>query len=103
MFRIGDTVICINDSIPAEKKEKIEEDYLHWVKKDKEYTIRDIQNNDGIVVGVLLEECYNYPLFIPLLGRMAEPMFRLDRFRKIASAEIQLFKEEYSEEFDKVA
>ena len=52
----GDKVICINALIDADKKEEISRDFEIWVTKDKEYTIREILDNNGIVTGVLLEE-----------------------------------------------
>ena len=87
MFNLGDTVLCIDSSFTPDKKEYIEEVYLHWVQKDKEYTVRAIFDNNGIVEGMLLEELHNYEVSIPLLGgAMREPAFGLHRFRKLASA-----------------
>lgn len=97
MLNIGDKVICIDDSIPAHMREEIENDFEMWVKKDKEYTIRSFNDNDGIVVGVLLEEILNFPKYFKLLGRSQEPSFRLDRFRKREESKITEKVEEYAE------
>lgn len=97
MFNIGDKVKCIDASTPPDKVEFVSDTYLHWVKKGAEYTVRDILGNDDIVPGILLEELHNYPVFIPLLNAEREPMFRLNRFVKTASAEIVLEKEEIEE------
>lgn len=80
---VGDKVICINDSIDLDKMEEIKKDFLMWVKKDNEYTIREFLDNDGIVTGVLLEEIRNFPVYFKLLGRAQEPAFATWRFRKI--------------------
>lgn len=88
MFSVGDKVICVNDSIEPHMKEEIDNDFEMWVKKGKEYTIRAFNNNDGIVVGVLLEELLNYPKYFRLLGRSQEPSYKLDRFRKKEESKI---------------
>ena len=97
MFNVGDKVICIVDSIPAHMCEEIENDFEMWIKKGKEYTIRSFNDNDGIVVGVLLEEVLNFPKYFRLLGRSQEPSFKLDRFRKKEENEITEKVEEYVE------
>ena|ERR1700761_3483071 len=79
----GDKVICIDASIDPNKSEEIRKDFEIWVTKDKEYTIREILDNNGIVPGVLLEEVHNFPKFFKLLGRMQEPAFATWRFRKL--------------------
>ena len=97
MFDIGDKVVCIDDSIPAHMCEEIENDFEMWIKKGKEYTIRSFNDNDGIVVGVLLEEILNFPKYFKLLGRSQEPSFRLDRFRKREESKVVEKVEEYVE------
>jgi len=79
----GDKVICIDASIDAGKSEEIRKDFEIWITKDKEYTIREILDNNGIVPGVLLDEIHNFPKFFKLLGRMQEPAFATWRFRKL--------------------
>jgi hypothetical protein len=91
----GDKVICIDARIDPDKSQEIRQDFEIWVTKDKEYTIRDILDNNGIVPGVLLDEIHNFPKFFKLLNRMQEPAFALWRFRKLnyASKEEALEKE----------
>jgi len=79
----GDKVICINAMIEPEKAEEIRRDFEIWVTKDKEYTIREILDNNGIVPGVLLEEVHNFPKFFKLINRFQEPAFAQWRFRKL--------------------
>ena len=79
----GDKVICIDARIDPEKAEEIKRDFEIWITKDKEYTIREILENEGIVPGVLLEEVHNFPKYFKLLGRFQEPAFALWRFRKL--------------------
>src|SRR5476651_874362 len=79
----GDKVICINAAIDAEKSEEIRRDFEIWVTKDKEYTIREILDNNGIVPGVLLDEVHNFPKYFKLINRFQEPAFALWRFRKL--------------------
>jgi hypothetical protein len=79
----GDKVICIDASIEPDKAEEIKRDFEIWITKDKEYTIREILDNNGIVPGVLLDEVHNFPKFFKLLNRFQEPAFALWRFRKL--------------------
>jgi hypothetical protein len=79
----GDKVICIDALIDPDKSQEIRKDFEIWVTKDKEYTIREILDNNGIVPGVLLDEIHNFPKFFKLLNRMQEPAFALWRFRKL--------------------
>lgn len=94
---ISDKVICVDASIPSHMIEEIQEDFEMWIKKGTEYTIRGFNDNDGIVVGVLLEEVHNFPKFFRLLGRTQEPAFRLDRFRKLNYNEVKVEVEEFAE------
>ncbi|MEO6850956.1 MAG: hypothetical protein ABI203_12065 [Mucilaginibacter sp.] len=79
----GDKVICIDATIDPEKSGEIRRDFEIWVTKDKEYTIREILDNNGIVPGVLLDEIHNFPKFFKLINRMQEPAFAIWRFRKL--------------------
>ncbi|HTD40835.1 MAG TPA: hypothetical protein VK671_09460 [Mucilaginibacter sp.] len=79
----GDKVICVDASIDPDKAEEIKRDFEIWVTRDKEYTIREILENEGIVPGVLLEEVYNFPKYFKLIGRFQEPAFAIWRFRKL--------------------
>jgi hypothetical protein len=92
-FYIGDTVVCIDDSIPLERKEYVQRTYNNWVVKDEEYKVRDILENDGIVQGILLEGVYNTPVFIPLINIYQEPAFAEWRFRKIKNQEVLVEQE----------
>lgn len=76
-------MICINAHIDPEKAEEIRRDFEIWVTKDKEYTIRELLDNNGIVPGVLLEEVHNFPKFFKLINRYQEPAFAKWRFRKL--------------------
>lgn len=82
-MRPGDKVICINDKIDTDKNEEIRRDFEIWITKDKEYTIREILDNNGIVTGVLLDEVHNFPKFFKLINRFQEPAFAIWRFRKL--------------------
>jgi hypothetical protein len=82
----GDKVICINDKIDPEKSAEIRADFEIWITRDKEYTIREILDNNGIVTGVLLDEVHNFPKFFKLINRFQEPAFAMWRFRKLAYA-----------------
>ncbi|MBK0378337.1 hypothetical protein [Mucilaginibacter segetis] len=95
-MRPGDKVICINDKIDADKSTEIRRDFEIWITKDKEYTIREILDNNGIVTGVLLDEVHNFPKFFKLIGRMQEPAFAIWRFRKLnyAAAPAEALTEE---------
>jgi succinyl-CoA synthetase beta subunit len=48
----GDKVICIDDKIDPDKNAEIRRDFEIWITKDKEYTIREILDNNGIVPGL---------------------------------------------------
>lgn len=52
-MKLGDKVICINDRIDPEKSEEIRRDFEIWITKDKEYTIREILDNNGIVSALI--------------------------------------------------
>jgi hypothetical protein len=93
----GDKVICIDARIDPEKAEEIKRDFEIWITKDKEYTIREILENEGIVPGVLLEEVHNFPKYFKLLGRFQEPAFALWRFRKLNYATGQQEEEREAE------
>jgi hypothetical protein len=82
-MKAGDKVICINDKIDPEKNAEIRQDFEIWITRDKEYTIREILDNNGIVTGLLLDEIHNFPRFFKLINRFQEPAFAQWRFRKL--------------------
>ncbi len=99
-MRPGDKVVCINDRIDPDKMEEVRQDFEMWITKDKEYTIREILDNNGIVTGVLLEEIHNFPKFFKLINRYQEPAFAIWRFRKlnyVTQTEEEAFEEELVE------
>lgn len=79
----GDKVICIDDKIDPEKNVEIRRDFEIWITKGKEYTVREILDNNGIVPGILLDEVHNFPKFFKLINRFQEPAFAIWRFRKL--------------------
>ena len=98
----GDKVICIDARIDPEKSEEIRNDFEIWVTKDKEYTVREILDNNGIVPGILLDEIHNFPKFFKLLNRYQEPAFATWRFRKLSynSEEAEIHQNEELVELD---
>ena len=86
-FNIGDRVACVDASMRPEAVEELKRTVPNWVVQDKEYTIRGFQENDGIALGLLLEEITNPLIYIPLLSRVQEPAFAEWRFRKLADNE----------------
>lgn len=82
-MRIGQKVVCIDDSIKPGKEEFVRAVYPNWVKKDETYTIRDIRDNNDIVTGIVLKELVNQPIYIHLIEDFQEPAFRMDRFREL--------------------
>ena len=60
------------------------------IKKGEEYTIRQIDENDGLVVSVLLEEVKNPIRYFTTIGRFKESSFRIERFREIETAVMEL-------------
>lgn len=77
MLGVGDEVMCIDDSKPSAFNPL---DYPNWVKKGTEYTVRELLDNDNIVVGVLLEELVNPTVYIKLIDRFQENTFGTFRF-----------------------
>jgi hypothetical protein len=83
-MRIGQHVICIDDSILTGNEDFVRRAYRTWVKKDEEYIIREILDNKGIVSGILLEEVINPRIFIALINEIQEPAFRESRFKPLS-------------------
>ena len=82
-MKVGTKVICIDDSIRPEMVQWQRQYCPNWVKKDSKYTIREFDDNDGIVDGVLLEEVENRPVFLTKWNRVIEPHFATWRFREM--------------------
>tara|TARA_R110002126_G_scaffold197836_3_gene345549 strand:- start:8 stop:328 length:321 start_codon:yes stop_codon:yes gene_type:complete len=83
LLGVGDEVVCIDNSYPSGWSV---EDFPQWVLEGSKYTIREILDNDDIVVGVLLVELENPSVFQELLGRDQEGAFASWRFSKLRSA-----------------
>lgn len=85
MINIGDTVVCIDASMQAHTVEELRRDVPNWIKEGQQYTIRAFTDYD-FVVAVYLEEIHNFPVYFRFLGRMIEPGFKIERFRKVEEA-----------------
>lgn len=87
MFDIGDEVLCVDDKIKPEALVEISEAFQQWVTEGRKYIVRGFHDNDGIVVGILLEEVHNIPVKMKhLSGRIQEPAFASFRFTKSDTA-----------------
>jgi hypothetical protein len=82
-MRIGQKVVCIDDSIKPGKEAFVRNVYKQWIKEGETYTIRDIIDNDDIVTGILLKEVINMPIYIHLIDDIQEPAFRMERFKEL--------------------
>jgi hypothetical protein len=94
MFDIGELVVCVDSSKAPHTVEEIDLDVPNWVVKGQRYTIRGFNENDGIVVGVLLEEVVNPLKYFRLVNRVQEPAFAKWRFRKLSPIELNELEEE---------
>lgn len=95
MFEIGETVVCIDASMQAHTIEELSKDVPNWITQDKKYIIRGFNENDGIVLGVLLEEIVNPIRFFKLINKFQEPAFAEWRFRKLKPDEVNVNIEEF--------
>jgi hypothetical protein len=86
-FNIGDSVLCIDDSMQPHTVVELKKDVPNWVKKDQQYTVRAVLNNRDIVTGILLEEIDNPPKYFDKIGGFQEPAFAEWRFRKLKPSE----------------
>ena len=83
-MKVGSRVLCTDASIKDGRSDAVIELYQMWVDKGREYTIREVLDNDGIVTGLLLKEVVNDPIPQELLGgRFQEPAFRVSRFQEL--------------------
>lgn len=96
MFNIGDTVVCIDASMQAHTVEELLRDVPNWIKEGQQYTVRGFADYD-FVVAIYLEEVHNPAKFFRFLGRMIEPGFKIERFRKVE--ETTIYEEIENEQF----
>lgn len=94
----GSTVLCIDDSKRPEVAEWSSTHCPNWVKKGRKYTIRQITDHDDIVLGVLLEEVVNKPVYLTRWNKVIEPHFATWRF---AELEEESIKQEIYESMDR--
>ena len=95
MFEIGEQVVCIDASMQTHTIEELSKDVPNWIVQDKKYIIRGFHDNDGIVLGVLLEEVVNPIRFFKLINKFQEPAFAEWRFRKLKPSEVDVKIEEF--------
>jgi hypothetical protein len=89
MFYPGQRVICVNDDFGLVINALMKAAQgltLRFPEKDKKYTIREIFDNEGIVVSVTLEEIQNPSFQIPVINTRRELAFKADRFAPVNPA-----------------
>jgi len=86
-MKIGQKVICIDDSYVEGTVEELKKDCPNWVKKGNFYTIRQINDLD-FVVSVLLEEIRNPIRYFRLTNDLREPAYKISRFRECQEDEV---------------
>lgn len=99
MLNIGDRVVCVDSSMRAESVAELKLSMPNWVKEGGEYTIRQFHDNNGIVLGVLLEEIRNPIVYIKLIDKWQEGAFAEWRFKKLQKETIKSTVEEEQEIF----
>lgn len=82
MFEIGNRVICKNSSKLPHTIQELEVGCPNWVKKGEKYTIRGFNENNGIVLGILLEEVVNPIRYFRLIGKSQKGVLELIDLRK---------------------
>ena len=94
-MKVGSRVLCTDSSIKASEIFMVSMVYDMWVDKGREYTIREVLDNDGIVTGLLLKEVVNDPIPQELLGgRFQEPAFRVSRFQELHDDMVEVNQEQ---------
>ena len=94
-MKVGSRVLCTDSSIKASEIFMVSMVYDMWVDKGREYTIREVLDNDGIVTGLLLKEVVNDPIPQELLGgRFQEPAFRITRFQELHDDMVEVNQEQ---------
>jgi hypothetical protein len=94
MFEIGEIILCCEDYKLPHTREEINKNMPNWVKKGEKYTVRGFNDNNGIVIGILLEEIFNPQLYFKLIDKVQEGAFRTDRFVKLQGDEVTVNVEE---------
>ena len=54
-MKIGQQVVCVDDSIKTGELFSVGKHYQNWIQKGVKYTVRAILDNEDIVTGILLE------------------------------------------------
>ena len=88
-MKVGQRVICIDDSKLPHTIEELNNDVPNWVTKGTIYTIREIMDHD-FVVSILLSEIYNTPKFFKSVNKVLEPGFKISRFRELKEDEVMV-------------
>lgn len=102
MFSKKEFVMCVDSSVKGDNLIEIMSSFQEWIIKDIVYQIRYVQENEGIVTGLLLYGVENKPIFIPILKRTQEPAFASWRFRKLTPEEKIKVEELYKEAKNKL-
>lgn len=89
-MKVGDTVICIDDSKNPHLSYSM---FTQWIREGAKYTVRRIEM-DG---RVLLEEVKNPPAYFPSLYGKAEPGFSKKRFADYTKYLLGELKEQENE------
>jgi len=100
MLEPGKIVVCINDDFGRVMNSLMKAAMgltLEFPTKGKKYTIRNIYDNEGIVVSVTLEEIFNPTFSIPLINKIRELAFKADRFAPFEEEESEFSDEELEE------
>ena len=84
----GTRVVCVDDSKRPEIAEWATKYCPNWPKKGDKYTIREFDDNDGIVDGVLLEEIINPLVYMTKWDKVIEPKFATWRFKLLQEDEV---------------
>ena len=82
MFKRGDRVLCIDDSLP--EPPSVRHSFSTWIESGTIYTIREcIFTQITNKWGVALKEIKNPAVYIPDLDCKVEPMYNAERFVKM--------------------
>lgn len=101
----GTKVVCIDDDFSRviNRLNKAASGLtLIFPEKDKQYVIREVFDNEGIVDSVVLEEIWNPTFMIPVINKRRELAFRADRFAPMNDPIEETQEEEYSDAIKKL-